>query len=234
MRENPWHLRHPTTEHYQWFKNLVTLHELTQNWLNELQPDRAPDLFTRGLSPEITENLWMLRAISEDNMENLLDDTLPEDLLIRLEHTIWAVQATALVNLQGKTAAQNRPSSEDSLLEQISWRLGVAAVESRWQALAANGPQDLRDILLAMNDTPFSGYPTGNGFLVRRAITTEIQVELRCCPHRLHYYEVKSVADRLCRLHAQWIRGFAHALNKEVNIEHVVQSPRCIQRWYFT
>jgi hypothetical protein len=231
MRENPWHLRLPTTEHFQWFKNLVTLHELTLAWLQELRLDPSLEPYTRGLNPQVSENLWMLNQLSKKNMSDILDDTLPEDLLGRLEHCIWAVQASTLQILAGKNSENYSNPQKENSLEQISWKFGIAAVEARWPELVRKGCKDLRDILLAMNDSPFAGYPRGGGFLVRRAIQTEIQLELRACPHQSHYYEVKSVADHLCRLHAYWIRGFAHALNKKVQIEHVVQSPRCLQRW---
>jgi len=233
MRENPWHLRLPSTEHYQWFKNLVDLHELTTDWLKEVQTDRPSHYLTRGLSPEVTENLWMLESLSKTEMERLLDDTQLDDMLGRLEQTVWAFQSWTLTNLYGRTTPSSTRNALDSLLEQCSWKLGRACVETRWPDLALKGKQDLRDILLALNDSPFAGYPQGDGFLVRRAIGSEIQIELRSCPHQIHYQEVKSVADRLCRLHSHWMRGFAYALNNRVSVEHVVQSPRCIQRWFF-
>jgi hypothetical protein len=232
MRENPWHLRLPTTEHYQWFKNLVSLHELTLAWLEELKLDPSLEPFTRGLNPAVSENFWMLHQLSSKKISDILDDTLPEDLLGRLEHCVWAVQASTLQILDTKFQKQQQnPSDTDTSLEQISWNLGATTAEKRWAELAHKGCPDLRDILLAINDSPFSGYPYGNSFLVRRAIPTDIQLELRSCPHQSHYYEVKHVQDHLCQLHAQWMKGFAHSLNKKVKIEHIVQSPRCLQRW---
>jgi hypothetical protein len=233
MRENPWHLRLPTTEHHQWFKNLVDLHELTTSWLKEVQTDRPSHFLTRGLSTEVTENLWMLDSLSNTPMEKLLDDTQPQDMLGRLEQTVWAFQSWTLTQLYGKTTPSSTRNALDSMLEQASWKLGRSCVEARWRELAQTGNQDLRDILLALNDSPFSGYPKGEGFLVRRAIAKEIQIELRCCPHQVQYQEVKPVADRLCRLHSHWMRGFAYALNNRVSVEHLVQSPRCVQRWCF-
>ena len=122
----------------------------------------------------------------------------------------------------------------ESVLEQVAWKQGRARSETIWKKLVAKGSQDLRDILLALNDSPFSGYPQGDGFLMRRALSHEVQLELRACPHQIHYPEVAPVADRLCRLHAFWMKGFAYAMNPQVSVEHVVQTPRCIQRWYLT
>ena len=232
MRDNPWHVRLANTEQHQWYRNLVDLHELTDSWLKEIQTDRPAYLLTRGLSSEITENLWMLESISKVELEQLMDDTQIEDMLGRLEHTIWAVQSWTLNTLLGR-ATPGTKDALDSLLDQISWKLGQTCVGTRWKKFANQKQQDLRDILLCLKDSPFAGYPKGEGFLIKRAISTEVQIELRHCPHQIQYQEVKPVVDRLCRLHTQWMRGFAYELNSRVSVEHVVQSPRCIQRWFF-
>jgi hypothetical protein len=231
MRENPWHLRLPTTEHYQWYKNLVDLHDMTSTWLKESDMNKPSYILTRGVESEVSENLWMLDFLFDNEIEKFLDDTSPVDLLRRLEHTIWAVQASTLIHLQSKSNL-NRDAL-DSLLEQASWKLGRKCGEKRWEKLIRKGDQELRAILLALNDSPFSGYPHQPGFLVRRAISTEIQIELRACPHQIQYAEIQPVADRLCRLHSQWMRGFAYSLNNRTTVEHLVQSPRCAQRWFF-
>jgi hypothetical protein len=232
MRENPWHIRVPNTEHYQSFKNLIDLHELTTGWLKEIQLERPSYLLTRGLSKKVVENLWMLDSLSEKDLESFLDDTWPDEVISQLEHTVWAEQAWTLSHIQGKTTATSRVALE-TVLEQTSWKAGAINAQSRWSVFSKRDNLDLKDILLALNDSPFSGYPRGNGFLIRRSIPSEIQVELRICPHQIHFPEVKSVADRLCRLHAHWMRGFAYFLNNKVIMEHVVQSPRCTQRWSF-
>src|ERR1700744_252004 len=108
MRDYPWHLRLPTTQQYQWFKNLVDLHELTREWLKEIQTDRPAHLLTRGLSPEVSENLWMLDSLSQTEMERLLDDTSPDDTLSRLEHTVWAVQSWTLTHIYGRATPSNK------------------------------------------------------------------------------------------------------------------------------
>lgn len=207
------------------------MHELTETWLKEVQSDRPSYLLTRGLSPEITENLWMLESISKVDINQLADDTAIEDTLGRLERTIWAVQAWTLNALLGRTTSLTKDAL-DSLLDQVSWKMGKMCIESRWNSFINQKQKDVRVILLCMKDSPFSGYPHTDGFLVKRAVASEVQVELKLCPHQIHYPEVKSVADRLCRLHSQWMRGFAYELNSRINVEHVVQSPRCIQRWF--
>jgi len=235
MRENPWHLRLASTEHYQWFRNLVDFHELTTGWVKQLQQqeEKQSHAITRGLSEEVTENLWMLELLSETRLDRLLDDTHPRDLLCRLEHTTWAVQAGTLNSIYGKTSHPSSRSALDSQLEQIAWKLGRRKAEARWPELTTYGRQDLRDVLMALNDSPFVGYPLSDGILIRRAIRSEIEIELRACPHQNPFPEVRTVADKLCRFHSHWMRGFAYALNNKATLEHVVQSPRCIQRWFF-
>lgn len=226
MRESPWHLRLPSTEHFQWFKNLIDLHKLTLEWLKEAPPEKKKPghRWSPTLSREVSANLWILDSICETPLEQLLDDTSPQDMLGRLEYTIWAVQASSLSNtLQERT---------DTALEQASWKLGKKCSEHRWNELTQSGSQDLRDVLLSLNDSPFVGYPRRDGFLVRRALANEIHVELRSCPHQIHYPEVKPAADRLCRLHTQWMSGFSNAINPRSQVELIIQAPRCIQRWH--
>ena len=234
-REYPWHLRLPSTEHYQRFKNLVQIHQLTAEWLHEIRShdDPTPPL-SHSLNPVIStnlpenlkENLWMLDSLANSDLESLLDDTSPSETLDRLEQTLWAVQSLTVSTLN------------ESSLEPISWKQGKECGESRWKALAQQGNQDLRDILLALNDSPFSGYPQGNGFLVRRALPIEIQIELMTCPHQNPFLATRLVADRLCRLHAQWIKGFAQALHSQIQIEHFIPAAknnlRCHQRWFLS
>ncbi len=232
MRANPWHLRLPTIENYQWYKNLVDQHELTECWLKEVQNDRPSHLLTRGLSSEITENLWMLESISKIELHQMIDDTQVEDMLGRLEHTIWAVQSWTLNALISHSTSATR-NALDALLDQLSWKMGKISVESRWKKHTTQKQQDLRQILLCLKDSPFSGYPHVDGFLIKRASEKEVQIELRACPHQIHYRETKPIADRLCRLHTQWMKGFAYGLNSRISVEHVIQSPRCIQKWFF-
>ncbi len=234
MRENAWHVRLPKTEHLQWFKNLVDLHDLTTSWLKETQTERPSHLLTRGLHSEIGSNLWMLESLSTTRLENLLDETPVENLLTRLEKTIWVVQAWTLNSLRDR-AQEKTLHALDSLLEQLCWKLGRKTAEIRWKkALSKNTPTlNLQEVLLALNDSPFSGYPHSSGFLVRRSISQELFIEMRACPHRLTIPEVQAVADRLCQLHTDWIRGFVYALNNRIYVESQTCNPRCQQHWLY-
>ena len=263
-RENPWHLRIPITEHHQWFRNLVDLHRLTEAWRqatlpkqetqlkkevhakNATHPKNATENLTAGISAQlgrkVKESLWMLDHLLDRNIEQFMDDTLPEDMLGRLDHAVWAVQAGTLTAISAAIESPEIMESPPSptvvvqALEQTSWNLGRACAEERWRPLLRRGDQDLRGVVLALQDTPFSGYPRGDGFLVKRAIRTEIEIELHSCPHHSPYAEVNSVADHLCHFHAHWMRGFASSLNRKIEVELYPRprlgQHRCLQRWY--
>jgi hypothetical protein len=177
----------------------------------------------------------MLQDLSQVSFESLLDDTDPQDVLGRLEQTIWAVQAGMIQRLSKQTDLMDS-STALNLLEQVSWKKGRACAEARWGALMKEGQQELKSVLLAFYDAPYSSYPWGVPFLVKRATTSEVQVELRSCAHQIPYDEVaqvKPIAQVLCYLQAQWMRGFIYALNNQVTIEHQYHSSRCSQRWVF-
>src|SRR4051812_43232230 len=97
MREHPWHLRRATTEHHQWYRNLVDLHALTLSWLRELREQgtalsehsirRWGSLASAEGREEIEDTLWILGSIGESlekvaespqapgQLDALLDDT---------------------------------------------------------------------------------------------------------------------------------------------------------------
>jgi hypothetical protein len=234
-REAPWHLRIPNSEHNQWYKNLVELHRMTVQWrLKTHTENLIPQIHAR-LGRKVQESLWMLDSISDFNnpsntFEHLLDDTAPEDVLGRLEQAVWAVQAVSL-----RMIINQANSSEIlEILKESARLLGRACVEARWKNITGKWKkknQDIRDVLLALHDSPLSGYPHKNGFLVKRATSQEIQIELLSCPHNVPYPEVQNLADTLCRLHAEWISGFNSGLNDQIQVEYILNLPRCLQYW---
>ncbi len=232
MRENSWHLRTPTTEHFQWYRNLIDLNELTLEWQEELPHPLPSSFIPPGLSPEVSENRWMLDSLSQTPLESFLDDTSPQDVLYRLERMIWAMQASIVQQIEIQMTPKNGTKIDDAM-NQRAWKLGKICAKTRWENLVVKKSHDLRDILFALHDSPFAGYPHRDGFLIRRALAQEVQIELKSCPHHIPYPEIKTSADRLCRLHSYWITGFAHTLNPNIHIEHIIQSPRCVQRWFF-
>jgi hypothetical protein len=190
----------------------------------------------------------MLENPSERGINALLDDTSAEDVLSRLERTIWAAQAYTLGQLLERTGAQER-SVLDSILEQSSWKLGRAYAEKRWMQLTSENRQNLRRLLLAYADTPFGAAPfgashEGKSYLVLRATEKEAQIELHHCPHQSVFSEVKRIANELCAIHHHWTRGFAYGLHHRLQVQHLMAQnsthhsggekiQRCAQRWHF-
>jgi hypothetical protein len=243
MREHPWHLRRASAEHHHWYRNLTDLHALTTAWLNDLNVPRSPNALRRGLDDDLAETLWLLEGMSAETetpgprLDSILDDTRPEDLLSRLERTIWLVQAWTLIGITDKVEKTAGTEDRDSLLnqlEQSSWRAGRLCATRRWPNLDPEARGDLRGIFAALRDSPLSGSAQRPAWLVRRRLPAELQLELLDCPHRGRFPEIAPVADRLCELHAHWLRGFAYALNSRISI-HATPSapdePRCRQLW---
>lgn len=236
MRDHPWHLKLPATEHFQWFKNLVDLHEITSSWLKEVHTAQPSYALTRGISPEVTQSLWMLNTLSKTKLENLLEESSPEDLLLRLEKTIWIVQGWTIDKLYSYSETAQDHLILDRLLEQTCWNLGRNCAQTRWHHLLMLQSQSqshftFRDIFLALYDSPMAGYPRKEGFLVKRATEKEILIELRSCPHQQEIPEIQSSADKMCQFHLAWMRGFAYAFDTQVHLEMNQTKPRCTQRW---
>ncbi|OFZ56799.1 MAG: hypothetical protein A2428_12415 [Bdellovibrionales bacterium RIFOXYC1_FULL_54_43] len=231
-KEHAWHLPSSTTKHYQWFRNLADFHDLTLAWIKELQIQRLPHLMTRGQDHDVTQNLWMLDSLSETKIDMLLDDTSPDDVLGRLEHTVWTVQAWTLINLFERTPQAERDAL-NTVLDLTAWKMGRNLGEKRWSGMPVKSRQDLRLLFLAMGDSPFGRNPHGEPFLIKRATDSELVFEFHRCPHQVSFPEVQPVADQLCKLHSQWIRGFVYSLNNGISIEDSTGSPRCSHRWSF-
>lgn len=234
-RDYPWHTRLATHEHGRWFSRLAMIHELTHLWITELKMDKKPDI-SRGLSPSIVENLWMLDSLENSEVDAFLDDTHPEDVLGRLENTVWAAQAYTVRKFFENASSSEQPALMN-VLEQTAWRFGRKIGETRWatsvgQTIPAD---DLRVQTFACADIPFlQKGPQHETILTRRAVRDEVQMEFLMCAHQIGYPDVAPEADRLCRLHAQWIRGFAYGMNHRISVETFHKggsNARCGQIW---
>ena len=246
MRKEPWHQRLPAAEHYAWFNNLVELHELTGLWLKEIRTDHSEHAMARGFTKQVADHLWILNSLTERKLEDFLDDTTPEDVLARLEHSVWATQAWTLKNVQlqashsshaSHTSHLSHTSGEalNTVLEQISWKAGRKSAQKRWAQILPKENEtgrDLRDVILAFQDSPALRTSRRDAFLLRRAVSQQVEVELLSCPHRLPYHEVHDSADRLCELHWHFLKGFAYALNSKISSEAKHLRPRCVHVWY--
>lgn len=221
MERLPWHVRRAGTEHLKWFQNLVDQHELTRSWIEDLKISRASNALTRGLSKEATENLWMLESLSDARLEEFLDDTSPDDLLGRLDHTVWAAQAATLQELFAKTTDPDALRALVSTLEQSSFKHGRRICETRWGSHPQLGNMPLPTVLAALWDSPFSGFPRKSGILNRRVTDQGFDVLWRASPYQSPYPEVRGIADHYCEILAQSVRGYVYVLNHHALLECV-------------
>lgn len=238
MKDYTWHQRLAGHTHYRWFAHLVEMHRLTRAWLEELQIERAPYLLDRGIltdsMPEIAREFWILDSLDKYPLEHFLDDTRPEDVLQRLDHTVWAAQAYTLGRLI-EGAPEKEHKVLESVLEQTAWKLGRKTALERWEKLSEPARGDLRVLVNVISDVPFYAGAQSCGMspvLVRRAIRDEFQVELFSCPHESPYVEVRTVADFLCQSHLHWLRGFGYGLNHRLSLDSAPRKHRCEHRWH--
>lgn len=240
MRENPWHIRRATHRHYRWYENILDLHALTRSWLSELNAERPAHLLAPAVAPEIRDSLRKLERVAQsaapagESLESLLDDTSPDDLLMRLEHAVHLVQAITLRSMLDRVESASARSLTGQL-EQASWRTGRDCAARRWPTLARAPVEDLHGVVAATRGNPFHGSGDSDPLLVQRLVSHELRAELRACPHQSPIPATRAVADELCALHAHWLRGFSYALNSRVVIEHFPApepGARCRQRWF--
>jgi hypothetical protein len=232
----PWNQRRALLTHHRWFKNLTDFHAVTRSWFEDTQIEKAPyslERLEQMSSVHSAEDFKLLETLPDARLESLLDDTSPEDLLKRLEYSVWTAQAWSLTSLMGRAPQSGKHEAEQkltSVLEQATWKQGRAVAEKKW-ALAEK--QDLRALFLTLVDSPVALSLGEDAFLLRRGLTTELEFEFRACPHFSKYPEVIPVADALCFFHSAWIRGYVYGLNHQVQVEYhpKTESNRCWQRW---
>lgn len=234
-----WHIRVPTNEQYERFRKIVDIHNLTRGWLTEIESSqsRHTHLLPRVDVPGVEENLWMLERLSSNysaaNLEELLDESEPSELLDRLERTAWVTQSWTFREILNKTPESERGAMLN-LLEQSSWKSGRASAAYRWGDLPRASRQNLRSILSAFLQSHISGFPSRDSVLVRRATPETCEFELLNCPHQSPFAEVKAASDPICLLHYHWLRGFGYELNTTVTSEYfpAAKDHRCLQRWF--
>jgi hypothetical protein len=225
-REHPWNIRRVSHRHLHDQRNLLDLQALTLAWTTppaapETEPDATDPLAPR--SPATPADPLALEAALED-------DTWPDDVLQRQEAEVHRAQLHAL---------SARLADGDRLAE-LSYHAGQEAASRRWmQADPAEGsiaPADKRALLLALYHSPLGGRLGREAFLVRRALITEVSVELLQCPHRLAAAKPRggenpALVDELCRQQFSWLKGYFNFLNPA--LVPVLSRPRgrCVVSW---
>ena len=225
MREYPWHQRKALLKHHRWFRNLLDFHDITRAWVTAGELDLASN-------PFLSEDLKLLESISDVRLEMLLDDTSTEDLLGRLEHSVWAVQGWTYQML--KDPAQ---PSLMKILEQTTFIRGKAVAEQRWSRIGKPLRKDLRAIFLTLVDSPMSLSLGEDAFLLKRGLADDVEFEFRACPHAIHFAGEVAGASDLCALHSTWIQGYVLGMNGNAQIEYIPRTHegmRCTHHWRLT
>lgn len=230
MREYPWHSPKGNLKEHQWYRNIVDFHELTLAWWKELEAQYAVYQLGRGLPNDIAEKHWTVKSLQETELEQFLNDSTPDRVLLGMERNVWSVQAATLLYLLEKITKDSERDSLRALLTKVSWNYGRKLAENRWGTDLFK-KSDIRVLLAGLSEAPISAGSTGVGFLVRRALEGRAEIELTTCPHQRNQEEVRRVADELCTIHGGWISGFIYGLNNKVVIEATRQTPRCLQNW---
>lgn len=236
MKEHPWSDRQSTVSHALWFRNIVDSHQITRAWIAELKIEPAKYFMELSINPELRDSVTQLERVygMEDPISalgKLQDDTLPEDLLRRLESAALTLQVVTLQKLDGPRDLHER-------LERICFNEGRACAQRRWPSLPQETANDMRGLYSVLCGHPLVGEPGREPFLVTRLTRLEARVELFFCPHQSRHSSVTGVATALCELQAHWLRGFLYGLNSRTVLQHRCRDghdgySRCVQRWYF-
>lgn len=241
-RDYPWHLWQPTPEHSNRIRHLVDLNELTTSWLSRIKNKQnlGPYQLQRVFSPGADENLNMLEklthALVPTHMNAILNDLSPENFIEKLESTIWSTQMWSLNRIYHDTPLEEHAALKNELCTS-SFMCGKNASLEKWPHFPFDAREDLKAILSSLRDTPFSGYPHGSSFLLRKSSKNHICIELLSCPHQQKTIPIEnSAADDLCLFQMHWIRGFIYEINTQITFEYLknsTQSTRghCIYNW---
>lgn len=220
----PWHLQTPKHEHYQWFANLLDLHEITLSWLInfDLDPYTFPQSLKKSMSPGSWKQFDALEELQRNpemsRLPELIDTHEPQQFLQRLEHTVWALQAWTL-----KKIFSNGSKAEKSVLKNklshLSWKEGRTCFEKRWSSLVTEERSNLSSLLECFNHSPLSSSQNPVPFFVKRLTQSEAKITLTCAPFIVPYPEVESVYEDLCTLYCDWMRGFIYEANTLIHIQ---------------
>jgi hypothetical protein len=224
-REQPWHLRRVTLSHERTLYRILDLHSLTRQWIDDLKLEAESGARSFGIKRVIGPVFWreleFLEQFDEQFSGRAFSETLlgqkPEEVLGRMEASVEAIQGFLLGRLLEETA-ETETKALRTTLEQSSWSAGRACAKRRWRDFPSPAAADLRGVFSALLDSPFSQLPARPSFLVQRATSTELSVSWLTCPHQSAHLEATRVAQDLCSMHTQMMRGFCYAIESTAQI----------------
>ncbi len=225
-------------EHQKAFQNARDQHRLTERWVQALAEDeRLSDYRLRRVEvsglKEHEEVLEILKTVTRP------EDADAETPMERVEQTVWVSQAWALRRIFEKTPKTEWPALRN-LLEHVSWNHGRELAGERWGETKKARFSDISGVWAALLDSPFVRNDRHRSFLALRRSPTSIEFEQLTCPHHVDHIETLPIADELCDLQNECLRGFVYRLNPRVTIETMRQTRalptgdsqvRCLQTW---
>ena len=106
-----WNERRSTLEQERRFKRLISLHSLSDSWIQTLSPkESASHHLERMAKVTLNPNLWQFEKNRLDhlplNLEELVGAQEIDAFLTELESTIWIIQASTLENAETEAASR--------------------------------------------------------------------------------------------------------------------------------
>jgi len=210
-----WSERKSTLEQERKFKRLITLHTLTDAWIQTLTPKApASHRIERMARVTLNPNLWQFEKARLDHLplhlEELVGAQEIDTFLNELKETIWIIQASTLESAE--TGASDSAELKN-VLEQASWGHGKLHAESIW---GPRGNFSLEEGFQAFMETHV--YGTGI-FLPERISSREITLIWRHSPLHDPALKNSSSVHLLCALHQHWIKGFLYGVSRDTKVE---------------
>jgi hypothetical protein len=210
-----WNERRSTLEQERRFKRLISLHSLSDSWIQTLSPkESASHHLERMAKVTLNPNLWQFEKNRLDhlplNLEELVGAQEIDAFLAELESTIWIIQASTLENAETEAASRGEMKN---ILEQASWNHGKLHAETIW---GNRGNFNLREGVEAFLKT----HVYGNGsFLKERDSNREITLIWKQSPRQNPSLQNSPALDLLCALHEHWIRGFFYGASRNSSVQ---------------
>lgn len=212
---HPWHERNSKLEEERRFKQLLSLHGMTDAWIYAITPGDEKSHHLERL-PKITlnQNLWFLEKMRLDEMPLALHELVGSqsipDFLRDFSSTLWIIQLSHLENAIAQTEDRE---GLINLLQKTSWNYGKKCCEQLWDLTRFD---TLKAAFQAFLQSHF--YET-NSFLLEREANHELSFLWIHSP--LQHTDLKESPEikTLCNLHEEWMRGFFYGLSRSIRFQ---------------
>lgn len=214
MEASPWHTRESKLEEENTFQKLLSLHGLTDAWLQSVHPAEQKSHQIDRLSQfSFSPNLWMLEKNRIDGLPLVLHELVGAqsvaDFLIEFSSTIWTIQLSYLESILSQTSD---PVGLTNLLQKSSWAHGKKCAEKIW-----DGSKEftLKNAYTAF--IQFHWYQK-NAFLLSRESSSELSFLWIHSPLQDSSLQFSSATKTLCLLHEEWMRGYFYGISRQIRL----------------